>query len=144
MRRRAADVRRFHQGHRGFRRTHPAADDLSPACIGAGDRVMSIPTGYAITDSPSVTLPARPEPLRLKASETALIVVDMQNAYASKGGYIDIAGFDVSGAPAAIERTKLALEAARKAGVTVIYFQNGWDADYKEAGTPASPNWHKS
>jgi ureidoacrylate peracid hydrolase len=68
----------------------------------------------------------------------------MQNAYASKGGYIDIAGFDVSGAPAAIQRTKLALEAARKAGMPVIYFQNGWDADYTEAGTPASPNWHKS
>jgi ureidoacrylate peracid hydrolase len=105
---------------------------------------MSVPTGYATTDSPSLTLPARPEPLRLKPSETALIVVDMQNAYASKGGYIDIAGFDVSGAPAAIQRTKLALEAARKAGMPVIYFQNGWDADYTEAGTPASPNWHKS
>jgi ureidoacrylate peracid hydrolase len=105
---------------------------------------MSVPAGYATTDSPSLTLPARPEPLRLKPNETALIVVDMQNAYASKGGYIDIAGFDVSGAPAAIQRTKLALEAARKAGMPVIYFQNGWDADYTEAGTPASPNWHKS
>ncbi|HQT80219.1 MAG TPA: pyrimidine utilization protein B [Rhodopila sp.] len=105
---------------------------------------MTIPAGYAASDSPAITLPARPEPLRLKPSETALIVVDMQNAYASPGGYIETAGFDISGAPAAIRRTKVALEAARAAGITVIYFQNGWDAEYREAGTPGSPNWHKS
>jgi ureidoacrylate peracid hydrolase len=102
--------------------------------------------GYAAPDARTgrVTLPARPEPLRLKPSETAVIVVDMQNAYASKGGYIDIAGFDVGGAPAAIAGTKTVLDAARAAGVTVIYFQNGWDRDYVEAGTPGSPNYHKS
>jgi ureidoacrylate peracid hydrolase len=94
--------------------------------------------------SDSVTLPARPEPLRLKPSETAVIVVDMQNAYASEGGYVDIAGFDVAGAAGAIAKTKAVLEAARAAGVTVIFFQNGWDKDYVEAGTPGSPNWHKS
>jgi ureidoacrylate peracid hydrolase len=105
-----------------------------------------VATGYTTPDprSDSVTLPARPEPLRLKPSETAVIVVDMQNAYASVGGYIDIAGFDVSGAPSAIAKTRLVLEAARAAGVTVIFFQNGWDKEYQEAGTTGSPNWHKS
>jgi ureidoacrylate peracid hydrolase len=105
-----------------------------------------VSTGYTApgTRSESVTLPARPEPLRLKPSETAVIVVDIQNAYASAGGYIDIAGFDISGAPSAIAQTKIALDAARAAGLTVIYFQNGWDPDYVEAGTPGSPNWHKS
>jgi ureidoacrylate peracid hydrolase len=105
-----------------------------------------VSTGYTAPDtrSESVTLPARPEPLRLKPSETAVIVVDIQNAYASAGGYIDIAGFDISGAPSAIAQTKIALDAARAAGLTVIYFQNGWDPDYVEAGTPGSPNWHKS
>ncbi|MEI6160108.1 MAG: isochorismatase family protein, partial [Roseococcus sp.] len=39
---------------------------------------------------------------------------------------------------------KAEADAARKAGIQVIYFQNGWDPDYKEAGTPGSPNWHKS
>jgi ureidoacrylate peracid hydrolase len=100
--------------------------------------------GYVASESPAITLPARPEPLRLKASETAIIVVDMQNAYASKGGYLDIAGFDVSGAPPAIHGTRKVLDAARAAGVTVIFFQNGWDKDYVEAGTQGSPNWHKS
>lgn len=26
----------------------------------------------------------------------------------------------------------------------VVFLQNGWDPDYVEAGTPLSPNWHKS
>ncbi|HEY0421752.1 MAG TPA: isochorismatase family protein, partial [Rhodopila sp.] len=106
----------------------------------------SVATGYTAPDArtESITLPARPEPLRLKPSETAVIVVDMQNAYASVGGYIDIAGFDVSGAPPAIAKTRTVLDAARAAGVTVIFFQNGWDKEYQEAGTTGSPNWHKS
>ncbi|MFD1702529.1 pyrimidine utilization protein B [Methylopila henanensis] len=101
--------------------------------------------GYVAPSSDDhVVLPARPEPLTLRPSETAVIVVDMQNAYASTGGYVDIAGFDVSGAAPAIRQIGKTLEAARAAGVTVVYFQNGWDPDYVEAGGPGSPNWHKS
>jgi ureidoacrylate peracid hydrolase len=91
-----------------------------------------------------VTLPARPEPLRLAVDETAVVVVDMQNAYASPNGYLDLAGFDISGAKAAITAIQDVLGVARGAGVPVIFFQNGWDADYVEAGGPGSPNWHKS
>jgi len=92
----------------------------------------------------AVTLPARPENLPINPRETALIVVDMQNAYASPGGYLDLAGFDIEGAAAVIDRIALTVEAARAAGVQVVYFQNGWDADYAEAGGEGSPNWWKS
>ena len=92
----------------------------------------------------AVILEARPEPLRLDPARTALIVVDMQNAYASPGGYLDLAGFDISGAAAATEAVHAAAAAARAAGIQVVYFQNGWDAEYVEAGGPGSPNWHKS
>jgi ureidoacrylate peracid hydrolase len=92
----------------------------------------------------TVTLPAQPEPVPVSLSESALIVVDMQNAYASPGGYLDLAGFDISGAEAAIANIQRAIEAARAAGMTIVFFQNGWDPDYKEAGGPGSPNWHKS
>ena len=34
----------------------------------------------------------------LDPTKCALLVIDMQNAYASPGGYIDLAGFDISGA----------------------------------------------
>lgn len=106
---------------------------------------MHEPAGFApAPPRASVILPARPEPLRLNPAETAMIIVDMQNAYASPGGYLDIAGFDIAGCEAVIQRAVVAADAARRAGIQVIYFQNGWDADYQEAGTPASPNWHKS
>ena len=89
-------------------------------------------------------LPARPDPIPLAISQTAVIVIDMQNAYASPGGYLDLAGFDISGAKKVIENSRGVLETARRVGMPVVYFQNGWDADYVEAGGPGSPNWHKS
>src|SRR5690606_2971156 len=61
-----------------------------------------------------------------------------------EGGYVDLAGFDISGAKSTIANIGKTLDAARAAGVQVIYFQNGWDKDYVEAGGPCSPNWHKS
>jgi ureidoacrylate peracid hydrolase len=108
---------------------------------------QAVRTGFGYQTSSTsgeVTIPARPEALTVKPAETAVIVVDMQNAYATEGGYVDVAGFDISGAAAAIAQTKKVVETARAAGILVIYFQNGWDKDYIEAGGPGSPNWHKS
>ena len=108
-------------------------------------RHMTQPVSYFPSDDPAARyLPAKPEPIMLRPAETALIIVDMQNAYASPGGYTNLAGFDISGAPAAIANIKQAAAAARAVGMPVIYFQNGWDPDYVEAGGPGSPNWHKS
>ncbi|WP_174273557.1 pyrimidine utilization protein B [Sphingomonas bacterium] len=95
-------------------------------------------------ESRTFTLSARPEPLTLLAAETAVVVIDMQNGYASAGGYVDLAGFDISGAASVIGRIGEALAAARVAGLQIVYLQNGWDPDYREAGTEHSPNWHKS
>ncbi|CAI0736259.1 Peroxyureidoacrylate/ureidoacrylate amidohydrolase RutB [Serratia entomophila] len=94
--------------------------------------------------APAVTLAARPEAIAFAPQETALIVVDMQNAYASQGGYLDLAGFDVSATAPVIANIKRAIRAARAAGIRVIFFQNGWDNQYVEAGGQGSPNWHKS
>jgi len=107
---------------------------------------MEEPSGYRDVSGRwgAITLPARPEAVAFDASATALIVVDMQNAYATKGGYLDLAGFDVSSTGPVIERIAGAVAAARAAGILVIWFQNGWDPDYVEAGGPGSPNWHKS
>jgi ureidoacrylate peracid hydrolase len=91
-----------------------------------------------------VTLPARPEPLAIDLAETALVIVDMQNAYCSKGGYIDLVGFDVSGAAPVIAETARIAAACRAAGLPVIYLQNGFSPDQREAGGPAAPVWHKS
>jgi len=97
-----------------------------------------------IATDDSVMLPARPEPIPLDSARTAVIVIDMQNAYASKGGYLDLAGFDIGGAAGVIDKISDVLDVARDAGMTVIYFQNGWDDQYVEAGGEGSPNWWKS
>ncbi len=97
-----------------------------------------------MTERRTVTLPARPDPITVTIAETALIVVDMQNAYCSKGGYIDLIGFDVSGAPPVIEETARLAEACRAAGIPVIYLQNGFSPDLREAPGPEAPVWHKS
>lgn len=113
-----------------------------------GQKVTITSTTPAGIDNPGQgqpwILPARPEPLYLHPANTALIVVDMQNAYASIGGYVDSAGFDISGAQGVIAKVGKSIEAARAAGVLVVYLQNGWDSQYQEAGGPGSPNWYKS
>ncbi|PTY37427.1 pyrimidine utilization protein B [Saccharospirillum sp. MSK14-1] len=103
-------------------------------------------SGYALSSDgfDAIMLDAKPEPIQLKASETAVIVVDMQNAYASKDGYLDKAGFDVSATGPVIANINKTLTTARAAGMTVVFFQNGWDPQYREAGGPGSPNWYKS
>ncbi|WP_313685849.1 pyrimidine utilization protein B [Pantoea sp.] len=91
-----------------------------------------------------VTLPARPEAIAFPPAQSALIVVDMQNAYATEGGYLDLAGFDVSATKPVIAKIHQAVTAARAAGIQIIWFQNGWDDKYIEAGDAGSPNFHKS
>lgn len=89
-------------------------------------------------------LTARPEAITFDPQQSALIVVDMQNAYATPGGYLDLAGFDVSTTRPVIANIQTAVTAARAAGMLIIWFQNGWDEQYVEAGGPGSPNFHKS
>ncbi len=90
-----------------------------------------------------VPLAAKPEPVVVDLAQTALVVVDMQNAFLSKGGMFDLAGFDMSGADKAIEVNQRVLAAVRAAGVKVIYLQMTYRADLSDAGGPASPNYHK-
>src|SRR5260221_12681287 len=95
--------------------------------------------------SPSrVRLPARPADLEVALEETALIVVDMQNAYLSKGGYLDLVGIDVSKAPQVIAGTKAVIDTCRAAGLKFIFLQNGFQSDLREASNPSSPVYHKS
>jgi ureidoacrylate peracid hydrolase len=91
-----------------------------------------------------VRLEARPEAIALDLALTAIVVVDLQNGYASPGGYRDLIGRDIGPARKVIDNSLRLLDAARAAGLTVILLQNGWDAELKSAGGPHSPNWHKS
>lgn len=92
----------------------------------------------------SVRVDARPEPIGIVPAQTALIVVDLQNGYASEGGYRSILGQDMSNAKEVVANSVRLINAVRAAGATVVFLKNGWDAELKTAGGPASPNWHKS
>jgi ureidoacrylate peracid hydrolase len=88
-------------------------------------------------------LQAKPEPVEVDLSKSAVVVVDMQNAFASKGGMLDIAGADLSGAPGVVSVIGRILSAARRAAMPVVYLQMGYKADLSDSGGPESPNWHK-
>ena len=92
----------------------------------------------------SLTIDARPEPVSLIPARTAVIVVDLQNGYASPGGYRDLNGRDISEAPRVIDNTIQIILTGRAAGMTIAFLQNGWDPELREAGGEGSPNWHKS
>jgi ureidoacrylate peracid hydrolase len=88
-------------------------------------------------------LNTQPEPVEVDLAKSAVVVVDMQNAFASQGGMLDIAGVEISGAAAVTARTAAVLEAARRVGISVVYLQMGFKPDLSNSGGPSTPNWHK-
>jgi ureidoacrylate peracid hydrolase len=86
---------------------------------------------------------ARPDGVDVDFDRTAVVVVDMQNAFVSKGGMFDLAGLDISGAAPAIAANRRLLAACRANGMRVVYLQMTYRPDLADAGGPASPNYHK-
>jgi ureidoacrylate peracid hydrolase len=89
------------------------------------------------------TLPTRPEPLEVTLERSAILVVDMQNAFAKRGGLLDLAGIDISGAAAVVRTIGTVLAAARARGVQIVYLQTGYKPDLSNGGGDASPNPRK-
>lgn len=99
-------------------------------------------SGNAVAER-MVAIPAKPEPVQIDIARTAIVVVDMQNSFASKGGMFDIVGQDVSGAKSVIQAIKKVTDAGRAAGIKVIYLNMTYQPDMSDSGGPGSPNWHK-
>jgi len=83
---------------------------------------------------------ARPHPSEIDPTTTALIVIDMQNAFGSPGGMFDKAGVPISSIQAAVAPTKTAIDAARRAGMKVIYLKMGFLSDLSDLGEADGPN----
>lgn len=91
-----------------------------------------------------VLVQAKPGPIKLDIERTALIVVDMQNAFCKKGGMFDTLGrFDEAKAKRVIETDKKVIEASRRGGIKVIYLRATYRPDLANAGGPESPNYWK-
>jgi len=83
---------------------------------------------------------AEPEPLTVHYSETAVIVVDMQNDFCSKGGLFDRAGINISAVRKAVGPTRKVLSAARESGIKIVYLKMGFRADLSDLGHTDSVN----
>jgi ureidoacrylate peracid hydrolase len=92
------------------------------------------------TSAPTISLPARPSPIEIDVASTAIIVVDMQNDFGSKGGMFDRAGINISMIQKAVAPTARVLLAARQAGIKVIYLKMGYHGDLSDLGSEDSPN----
>ncbi len=88
-------------------------------------------------------IPARPEPIEIDLRRTAVIVIDMQNAFVSTGGFFDRSGVDVAPSRAIIEPIKQICGAARARETQVIYVVFHYSPDLREMGNPGLPSWYK-
>ena len=87
-----------------------------------------------------ITIEAKPQPITIDTSTTAVIVVDMQNDFGTKGGMFDRAGIDISGIQKAVPPTARVLDSARKSGIKVFYLKMAYHSDLSDLGEPDSVN----
>ena len=86
---------------------------------------------------------AEPEPIEIDLERSAIIVVDMQNAFVSKGGMFEARGFDIESIQKIIEPISRICGKARGKKVKVIYIAHVLSPDLREVG-PDSSFWYKS
>ncbi len=92
------------------------------------------------TKSRLIKIDAKPAPIAIDTAKTAVIVVDMENDFGSKGGMFDLAGIDISMIQKALRPTAKVLAAARSANIKVVYLKMGFRPDLSDLGAPDSVN----
>jgi ureidoacrylate peracid hydrolase len=102
--------------------------------------LSAVEANSSAANSDVVTVDARPEAVAISPASTAVIVVDMENDFASNGGMFDRAGIDISGAQKAIAPTAKVLTAARAASMKIIYLRMAYQPDLSDLGAPDSVN----
>ncbi len=88
----------------------------------------------------TLTLDAKPAFITFDTAKTAIVVVDMQNDFGTKGGMFDRAGIDISLIQRAVAPTARVLAAGRKVGIKVVYLKMAYKPDLSDMGIPGSPN----
>jgi nicotinamidase-related amidase len=87
----------------------------------------------AMAEAPprAVTVDAQPQTVTMDLNRTAIIIIDMQNDFCAKGGWVDHLGVDYTPDRAAIGPLQQLLPALRTAGVPVIWVNWGNRPDLK-------------
>ncbi len=86
---------------------------------------------------------SEPEPIEVALEKSALVIVDMQNAFISKGGMFEVRGFDTASLQKIVEPIKRISDRARERKIKVVYIAHVLSADLREVG-PDSSFWYKS
>jgi nicotinamidase-related amidase len=73
----------------------------------------------------AVSIAAEPQNIIIDARKTALLIVDMQNDFCCKGGWLDSRGIDVSPNRKPIAPLKMLVESFRKQSIPVIWVNWG-------------------
>jgi len=94
--------------------------------------------------SPLIAIAAEPQPILVDLARSAVIVVDMQNAFAHKGGYFDLMGLDITPIQRIIGPCRKIINAAHSTGTRTIYLQMGCSPDLSDKGSPDAPSSIKS
>jgi len=91
-----------------------------------------------------VVIPAEPQPIKIDVERTAIIVVDMQNAFCCRGGLFDVHGkLDEAKVESVIDADRKVIEAGRSVGMKIVYLRMAYRSDLANAGGPESPNYWK-
>src|SRR2546429_8035541 len=106
----------------------------------AFNRPNTASDSFHSTRSRIVRIEAKPDPIAIDTAKTAVIVVDMQNDFGSKGGMFDRAGLDISMIQGVVGPTAKVLTSARQAGAKIVYLKMGFRPDLSDLGVSDSPN----
>lgn len=106
---------------------------------------VSSPTRRSGVNSPPsgsrvISIEAKPDRVDVDLAKTAVIVVDMQNDFAAKGGLVNRLGFDIQPIVATIRPIAEVLASARAEKLKIVYLKMGFRPDLSDLGSPDSPN----
>ena len=87
-----------------------------------------------------LSMAAKPEPFGFDPATSAVIVVDMQNDFGTKGGMFERAGIDISMIQRAVPPTATVLSKARQKGIRIVYLKMGFHPDLSDMGSADCTN----
>lgn len=92
----------------------------------------------------TIVIEAEPDPITIDCTKTAILVVDMQNAFVSKGGYFDAIGIDISATARIILPCKKIISSGRENDIKIVYLKMLYSHDLSGKGSEGSPSFIKS
>ncbi|WP_051184777.1 cysteine hydrolase family protein [Desulfatiglans anilini] len=91
-----------------------------------------------------ITLNAEPEAISLERARSALVIVDMQNAFLRPEGYFGMLGVDLEEVPSVIDRCRRLADACRRSSIQIIYLKMVYPGETERSKIVNTPLFYKS